>query len=326
MFIQHLVFFIVACFFLVKTSDHVVRSLVKIASFFRLNEFAIGFIIMSVSTSLPDLFVGVVSAMDGQPIFSLGNVIGSNIINMTIVIGIVTLLARKIRIKSKIIRKDLIYMLIVIFLPVLMMIDHKIFEFFGISGVKAGISRFDGAVLLCIFVYYLWSLSRQERLFRKTIHHIHHSEVIMNVLIFLASFVLLIVSANFVVDNAKYLSFELGIPPLLMGLFIIALGTSLPELMFQTKAVMAKHEEMAIGDMVGSIITNSTLVIGVTALISPIQGSTLVFISSSIFMVLIGFIFLTFAESDNGLSWKEGMSLILLYLFFVIVETYIKTI
>ncbi|MBD3203044.1 hypothetical protein GF327_02020 [Candidatus Woesearchaeota archaeon] len=326
MIIQHFFFFMTACIFLVKSSDYLVKSLVKISSFFKLNEFTIGFIIMAISTSLPELFVGIVSALDGEPIFALGNAIGSNIMDLTIVIGIVTLLAKEIKIKSKIIKRDLIYMLLIVILPALLMIDHKIWNFLGIfPNTPRGISRIDGFILLFVFAGYIWSMFRQERLFRKTIPPVSKVEVIKYALLFCASFLLLIISAHFVVDYASLLSFELSIPPLLIGLFIISLGTSLPELMFESKAVMSHHEEMAVGDLIGSVISNSTLVLGVTAIISPIVGDTLVFVSSTFFMILIAFIFLTFAESDKGLSWKEGMSLVLLYLFFVIIETYIKS-
>ncbi|MBN2422122.1 sodium:calcium antiporter [Candidatus Woesearchaeota archaeon] len=326
MIIKNLFFFLVACIVLVKSSGYLVKSLVKISSFFRLNEFTVGFIIMAVSTSLPELFVGIVTALNKQPIFALGNAVGSNIIDMTIVIGIVTLLARGIKIKSKIIKKDLIYMLLIVILPVFLMIDHKVWSLIGLfPNIEEGISRIDGIILLLVFIYYLWSLFKQERLFRKTVNKVNHIDILKYIILFCLSIILLIVSANFVVDYASILSIELNIAPLLIGLFIISMGTSLPELMFETKAVLTRHEEMAVGDLIGSVIANSTLVLGVTAIISPIVGNILIFITSTFFMILIAFIFLAFAESDRGLSWKEGMSLILLYLFFVVIETYIKS-
>ncbi|MBU0756536.1 MAG: sodium:calcium antiporter [Nanoarchaeota archaeon] len=322
--LTYFAFFIVACIFLVKSSDYLLKSLTKIASFFRINEFTIGFILMAVSTSLPELFVGIVAALNNQPLFSVGNVIGSNIMDLTIVIGIVTILARGIKIKSKIIKKDLIYMLLIVFAPVVLMVDHYFWAIFRVK-VPAGISRIDGAILILIFAFYIWSLFKQEKLFRKTMPRTNHFHIVKYFFYFILSFIFLIGSAKAVVEYATLLSIEMALPPLLIGLFIIALGTSLPELMFETKAVLAGHEEMAVGDLIGSVIANSTLVLGVTAIITPIVGNALVFVSSTLFMILVAFIFLTFAESDKGLSWKEGMSMILLYLFFVILETYIMS-
>lgn len=324
MFLWNLLIFIVSCLVLVKSSGFLVRALIKIASFMKLNEFAIGFIIMSVSTSLPELFVGIMAAFNKTPSFSLGNVIGSNILDMTFVVGIVAVLANGIKIKSKIIKRDLFYMILLLFLPIFLMVDAKILQYFGFKDAVIGLSRVDGIILLLAFGVYIWSLVKQERLFRRTMNSVSRKEAFKYILFFVLSLAALILSSEFVVKYAEYISLDLGISPLLIGLLIIAFGTSLPELMFETKAVLSKHEEMAIGDLIGSVICNSTLVLGITSIIYPIQGDLLVFFTSTVFMILIAFIFLTFAESDRGLSWKEGMSLILLYIFFLIIETYIK--
>ncbi|MFH0874399.1 MAG: hypothetical protein V1859_00540 [archaeon] len=326
MFILTLGFFILSCFFLVKSSEYLAKSLIKISSFFRVNEFAVGFIILSVSSSLPHLFVGIASSLGNQPLFSMGNVIGSNILDLTLIIGIITLLARNIKIKSKMIKKDLVYMLIILLLPVFLMVDHKFFSLVGISGIEPGISRIDGFVLLAVFCLYIWSLFGQERLFRRTMHPNGTKSIFKNLIVFFISFFILILSSSFVVDYAKMISIDLAITPLLMGLFIISIGTSLPELIMQARAILAKKDELAVGDLIGSVVTNSTLVLGITAIISPITGTALIFVTSLSFMAITAFIFITFAESGSGLSWKEGISLILLYLFFLIVEIYIQSI
>lgn len=323
-FTGHLIIFLLACSMLVKSSGWLVKALVKISSFLKLNEFTVGFIIMSVSTSLPELFIGIISAINKQSVLSLGNVIGSNILNLTIVIGIVTLLANGINIKSKIIKRDMLYMVGIVFAPVFLMVDHLLWKRIGIT-VAPGISQVDGGILLLIFALYIWNLIRQERLFRKTVDKTTKKEVFKYFILFVISFGVLMVSAEFAVHYADKLSIDLSITPLLLGLFILSLGTSLPELVFETKAVLSRHQDMAIGDLIGSVIANSTLVLGMTAVIHPIQGDIIVFLTSTLFMLVVSFLFLTFAESDKGLSWKEGMSLILMYLLFMIVELYIKT-
>ena len=118
----------------------------------------------------------------------------------------------------------------------------------------------------------------------------------------------------------------LNIPYILIGIFVISFGTTLPELMFETKAIMTKHQSMAMGAIIGSVITNATLVLGVTAVIMPIQVNSLVYLTSTLFMLFSAFIFLTFAESGESISWKEGMSLLMLYVLFIIIEAYIQTI
>lgn len=306
------IMFIIACFVLVKSSSLLVRSLSRVAHYLKINEFAMGFIIMAFSTSLPELFVGITAAIEKNPALALGTVIGSNILDLTIVIGVVTLLARGVKIRSKIIKRDVLYMVGIVTLPLLLAIDGEI-------------SRLDGIILLVIFVVYIWQLTKQERRFKKSVDHVKKREAIFYGLITVAGVMILLISSSFVVKFATQLSLDLMLSPIFIGLFVVALGTSLPELIFETKAVMAKHEELAIGDLLGSVITNSTLVLGLTAVIFPISTNLVIFFTSAIFMVLVAFIFMTFAESDKGITWKEGIALILLYVFFVVMESYIRT-
>jgi cation:H+ antiporter len=310
MLVWNLLFFILSCIVLVKSSSVLLGSLSKVAYYLKLNEFAVGFIIMAISTSLPELFVGITAGLDKSSSLALGNVIGSNILDLTLVIGVVAILVRDLKITSKIIKKDIVYMIGFVILPLLLMWDQKL-------------SRLDGVLLLAVFGLYIWQMIRQEHSFSKTVDTVRRRDAMWNFFLTFVCIFLLIVSAEFVVEFATRLSGDLALPNILIGLLVISLGTSLPELIFETKAVLNKHEEMAVGDLLGSVITNSTLVLGITAVIHPIEADFLIFFTSAIFMVLISFIFMTFAESDKGLSWKEGLSLIMLYLFFIMVESHI---
>ncbi|MBT3720907.1 sodium:calcium antiporter, partial [archaeon] len=313
----NLTLFVIACVILVLSNNFLVKSLSKISYFLNLNEFTIGFILVSLATSLPEIFVGVMSAINGIPEFSIGNVIGSNILDLTLVIGIAALLAKTIHIDSKIIRKDMVYMLVLVMLPVFLFVDHHIWNRFGLfKGMTPGLSRIDGVILLFGFVSYIYRLIRQESKFSKTVEHTPKKEAIKYMAIFLASLTLLLVSAHYVVSYAEALSIDINISPFLMGIFLISLGTSLPELMFEAKAVMTGHQSMAIGDLVGSVITNSTLVLGITAVIMPIHVNAAIYLTSIMFMLFASFIFFTLAESDNKITWTEGIALLLLYVLF----------
>ncbi|AJF62019.1 TPA: sodium:calcium antiporter [Candidatus Woesearchaeota archaeon] len=325
MLLVNLAVFIVGCLILVKSSSVLVKSLAKIASFLNLNEFTIGFIIVAVATSLPETFIGIMSALDGTPELSAGNVIGANVLDLTLIIGIAVLLAKRIDIESKIVKKDMIFMLLLAFLPVVLMIDHYFWSWIGLfPGMVPGISRMDGVVLLAVFVYYIYRMVRQETRFSKTVDHTTKKELAKDMLLFLISIVFMLGSSQFVVGAAENLSIELNLSPLLIGLFLVSFGTTMPEMVFTSKAALAGHTSMAVGDLVGSIITNSTLVLGMTAIITPIQLNSLLYVTSTLFMLFSAFIFFTFAESDNGITLNEGLSLIMLYVLFVIIEMYIK--
>ena len=217
-------------------------------------------------------------------------------------------------------------MLLIAVLPVILLMDHYLWWQLGLfPGMIPGLSRFDGIILLGAFAYYIYTLVQQEARFSRIVDKTSRKEAIKFMLLFLVSITLLLISAHYVVDYAELLSIDLEISPLLMGLFIISLGTSLPELMFESKAVLSQHQSMAIGDLVGSVITNSALVLGVTALLAPIAVNSVIYLTSTLFMLFAAFIFFTFAESGEKITWTEGISLLFLYVLFIIIETYIKT-
>ena len=143
-------------------------------------------------------------------------------------------------------------------------------------------------------------------------------------MIFLVSLILLLISSKLVVEYAKLISVELLLPPILIGLILIAVGTSLPELVFGVRAALTKHSELSLGDITGAVVANSTLVLGLTALIYPIHANNLLFLTSGFFMFIVTFLFASFVESGYELDWKEGCSLIFLYVFFLILELYLN--
>jgi cation:H+ antiporter len=315
--IFNLVVFIVACLILVKSASWLVSSLTKIAEYFRMSEFVIGFIIMALATSVPELFVGVTSALEGSPLLGVGTVIGSNIVDLTLVIGVAVILGRGIKLREKTIRRDIFYMMLITLLPIILML------------LGNGLSRLDGVILLLFFLAYMWRVFKQKRRFKKYINSITREEALLNAVFFFISLTFLFFSAELVVRFGTLMASDVGLPPILIGLFAIAIGTSLPELSFEVRGVLAKHEEMVMGDIVGSVVMNTTLVLGVLAVLSKetiILENPLIFFSSAIFAAITAFIFMTFAESERGFSWNEGVSLILLYAFFMIIEFYIKTI
>jgi len=315
MLITNLIVFLIACIVLVISGNLLVKTLTKIAAFLKLSEFVVGFIIMAFATSIPELFVGITSALAGKSALALGNVIGANIINLTLVVGIAILLGRGIKIESKKTKTDSLYMVFIAALPMILMI------------IGGSLSRIDGIILLAAFALYAGRILKQRRLFKKEVEDgIKRKDIILTTILFVFSLALLFLSARFVVGYATLLSVDLALPPIIVGLFIISIGTTLPELTFGSRAVLAGRSEMALGNLIGSVIVNSTLVLGITSIIYPITANILLFSVSAIFMVIVAFLFATFVESGDRLYIKEGISLILLYIFFVIIEFYINTI
>lgn len=306
-------YFLIASTFLVLSGAWCVNSLTHISETLRLSKFFTAFVLMSVSTSIPELFVGISAALKEKSVIALGTVIGSNIIDLTLVAGITILLVKCIKVNDKKIHKNSWQMLIIASLPiVLFLIGNKL-------------SRIDGLILLITFffcTYYMYKAHKHIKKSVKREEHLRH--IILSPLFFIFSLFVLYVSADKTVFYASNIALYFHLPSILVGLLIISLGTSLPELVFETKALMVGMQEMALGDLIGSVIANSTFVLGITALIHPISAGFVLFITSSVFMILTIFLFSLFMESNNGFEWKEGIALILLFILFVILELTVK--
>ncbi len=301
-----LLLFIGSCLVLVFSGVLLVKTLTIISSALRLSGFVVSFVLMAISTSLPELFVGITSAIQKNSALSLGTVIGSNIANLTLVGGMMIIFARGFK-SDKESRKSSWFMLLLAALPMMLMfIGHQL-------------SRIDGIILLLVFAGYMIFL-----LSRKRDHHfkdkVRAPKALLAMLIFIASLFLLYYSAKFAVKYASSIAFSLMLPPIIIGLFFIALGTSLPELVFGTIAARQKKPDIALGNLIGSVIANSLLILGITAIITPITANFFLYLTSAVFMMAVIFLFVVFLNTDRELSWREGMALVIFYVLFLIVE------
>lgn len=313
MLLISILYFVLSCAALIVSGIFLVKSLTKLAHFLEIPEFSAAFIIMALATSTPELFVGISSALSGSPELSLGNVLGANIIDLTLITGILVLFSREIKIKTQKIGKDIYFMLAAILLIIIL------------YAIGSALSRTDGALLIFFFAFNIIRKLRKRKKFRKKLkHRVKKGHVILNSFIFLIAIVGLIFSAKYVVEYASNLAIELNLPKIIIGLFILSVATTLPELVFGISAIKLKHKIMSIGDLIGAVVTNSTLVLGIVSIISPIKTEILPFLTSAIFLFIVGFIFVTFIKTGKKLERMEGISLILIYVLFVIIEFFIK--
>jgi len=311
--ISNLIYFILSCIVLIASGIYLTKSLSKIAKFLNISEFSAAFIIMAFATSIPELFVGVSSALAGNPALSLGNIIGANILDLTLIVGIIVLSSREIKFKSDKIGKDVYLMLISIILVItLYSIGHSL-------------SRIDGIILLSFFLLHTYSVFKKRKKYPKKIKdNKGGTKKFLWLIIFLIALVGLFISSSFVVKYASNLAIDLKLPKIIIGLFLLSIATTLPELIFGISASKLEHKEMAIGNQIGTIVVNSTLVLGIVAIISPITVEFIPFIISAIFMFISAFIFITFLKSGRKLEKYEGISLILIYVLFIIFQFFVK--
>jgi len=312
MTLLYIITIILASVILVKAAHWVIKSLVYLAQRLKISEFVIAFILAGIATSLPELFVGISSALNKTPILSLSNVIGSNIANITLILGITIILLSGLDIKIKTIQRNIIYTALLMIYSLLLCLD----------GV---LSRLDGIALLVSFLLYNLILVHQSQDINKIVIKAKKKELTKNIFLLIVGIALLLLSAQIIVGTANNLAIKLNIPLFMVGLFVVAIGTSLPELIFGIRAARQKHKDMILGGILGSVTVNSTAVLGITAIISPIiikNGA--LFISSIITLLIAYLLFGFFSYSKKRISWQEAMILLFFYITFTIIQFLLK--
>ncbi len=306
---------IAAFIILIKSADYFVSGASSLASHFKVSKMVIGLTIVAFGTSAPELAVSVQSLINGSGDLVLGNVIGSNIINILLILGISSLIV-PISIKSNTIRKEIpICILVTILLSVL---------FFDISlsgSTQNMISRSDGIVILlffAIFVYYLFSIMRN-----KTVDELpeeNNTSLLKSILMTVAGIILIIISSDLVVNEAVNIAHVLNISERMISLTIIAFGTSLPELITSIVAAKKREQDILVGNIIGSNIFNICIVIGIpSALIGSIIPSGFSLIDFVIF-ILSAILLFIFARRKSAIKRYHGIAMLILFaLYYTII-------
>ncbi|MFH0929418.1 MAG: hypothetical protein V1818_03625 [Candidatus Aenigmatarchaeota archaeon] len=305
LFIDFLIF-IAGCTGLIMSSHFVVKSIIKVEQYYHLREFLVGFLLIGILTSLPEISVGILSALGGISSLSFGNVLGAAVVDIALVMGLVAFVGKKIKFESQLEKSTLFIIAFLVVLPLILFLDQEL-------------SRTDGIILVAAFALYVVRLFTVRKKF-KTAKKKSFVKIRLyrNLAIFVLSLILLVVSARVVVHVATEIATILAFPLVLIGLLIVSPGTSLPELSFELGCVMRGHSSVALGDLLGSLAFNSTLVLGLVSIISPIQAPFTSFAISSVFIVVSLVTFLVFAETGKVMTRREGSVLILLYVLFVV--------
>lgn len=304
---MHLVMFLVAFFILIKSAAYCTTYASRLAKIFRVSEFIVSFFIIAVISVFPEATISIISALKGMPQLGLGTLFGSNIADLTFVFGVVALFSYKgIRVKSEILKRDFLYLLLLLF-PVLL-------------GYDGSYSRIDGIILIAGGLFFFYTVSLESKMFRKRYNHIKDRSLYKNVALLLLSLVVLIISANYTIQYGVLFATDINIPAILISVTVIALGSCLPELFFSIKAVRTNHDGLALGDILGTVITDATIILGIVALIQPFSFEFRLISITGFFMVLAGLLTILFVRTDRLLTKKEGLFLLLVYIVYLLVE------
>ena len=301
------VIFILAMGALIVGADFIVNQSERIALRFNISEFVIGATIIALGTSLPEIATSVSASISGKPEIALSNAIGSNIFNITLVLGTIFLVTKSIKPDRDFFAKDTTWALVPIMLFLLMSID----------GV---ISSFDAILLLCLMgAYILFLLNDCHTLDENNIEEIKSKDGFSwaKVLLFLSiGFIFVVLGAHFATESASSIALNFGLSEWVIGIIMISFGTSLPELVISVSAALKGKADMAIGNVIGSNLANTTLVIGFSALVKdlPISLVNNVFDISTMVASTILLIYIT---ANKLYSKPAGIALLIMLALFL---------
>ncbi|MCR5626108.1 MAG: calcium/sodium antiporter [Lachnospiraceae bacterium] len=288
------VILIVGFALLIKGADFFVDGASGIAKRFGIPELVIGLTIVAMGTSAPEAAVSIAGAFKGSADISIGNVVGSNIMNILLILG-VTAVIRTLAFEKSTIKIELPFLLII----------SAMFTVLGLDGVM---SRMDGIILWLVFIIYLIYLFKKSKNDKQeTGENAAAEKPIWLILIFVVGGMFMIVfGSNIAVDAASKIASAFGMSERLIGLTIVAFGTSLPELVTSVTAARKGNADIAIGNIVGSNIFNYLFVIGTSALIIPINFASQ-FIRDSIIAIAVAALLWVFALLTKKLDRKSGV-------------------
>jgi cation:H+ antiporter len=305
---------IASCLLLIKGTNLFINSASKISRFLGLSGFTISFLLIAMSTSLPETMVGITSALDKNPLLAFGNAIGSNIALLTLVISVPILISKGVRTKHLVRSNEVYHMMFFALIPIVMVMD----------GV---LTRIEGIILISAYVAHAVYLVRKSTGLQSFIDKFEHNHIKVGrqVIVFVFSLILILASSEAVLIGAKSLSSVLNWNLGFIGLTITAVGTSLPELAFVIAAIKKHRDDDVLGDITGGVVANSTFVLGITALIYPIRfGDSDLGVTTILFLILALMVFLQASKSKEKLERKEAYVLLTIYVLFVVTEYFIQ--
>ena len=324
----NILYIIIGAALVIWGADRLTEGASSLARGMRVPEIIIGLTIVAAGTSAPELFVSLVSALKGTADMSVGNVIGSNIFNTTLIVGCSALVAPMVVSKSTV-KKDIPFAVVAsLMLFVLCFDDMDSPHLWGNE-----ISRSDGVILLLGFVafmIYTFTMAKKEGLM-PTEEELEdnaelpkdYSRLGRNLFWIVFGLVCLIFGSNLFVDAATYVAHRFGVRQSVIGLTIVAGGTSLPELATSVVAAFKGRSALAIGNVIGSNVFNILLILGLTAFVHPLRIMGITIVDLMVLLVSIGFLWL-FAFTKYYVSRREACVLVgsfvvyMMWLFYLI--------
>jgi len=299
-----------------QASHVTITNSVKVAEITGYGKTTIGFLLIAFSTSLPELCVSAIAVIGGEERIGIavGNVLGSNIVNVCLIVGIAVLIiavkkSKTTNIFPQITREDLGSLYFGLFVASVIPLTLMYIAF---------MSRFIGVLLILVFILYTYQMSKIRIIKEEASLGEERRKLSYYTFLSLLGIGGVIVSSYFIVECATFIAEVIGIPKVVIGATIIAFGTSLPELATSVESVLQGHPELAFGNIIGSCFVNVTLILGVSLALTSITSVNMNAFSNLVIFSLIANLFLWYFLSSEKISWREGAVLLFLYTLFLV--------
>jgi cation:H+ antiporter len=295
------VIFIISMGVLIWGADLLIAESERIALRFNISEFIIGATLIALGTSLPEMAASVTASLNGKAALAVSNVIGSNTLNITLVLATVFLIAKSINPDRDFFAKDSTWALMPVMVFILMTLDGEI-------------SRFDAALLLLMMGAYLLFLIQDSKSMPEPeidINDLNNFSWVKTIPMLLLGLTLVIVGADFTVESASAIAKSFGVSEWIIGIIMVALGTSLPELVVSISAAIRGKVDMAIGNIIGSNMANTSVVLGASALVKPLP----VDLTANLFDIatmVVATLLLVFITANKLYTKSAGISLVII--------------
>ena len=287
----------------------------SVAKRFGISEFVIGLTIVGIGTSTPEMVVSFLSSIQGKADMAIGNIVGSNIFNTLMILGVTALIAPLTITKSNL-KKDIP---INIFVTILLILLGMNFTIFGMG--KDQLCRIDGLILLGIFAWYLWSSFKSDSTDDEE-SNIKEYSILMSSVLIIAGLASLIVGGRLFVNSATELAKMFGVSDKFIAITVMAAGTSMPELATCVVAALKGRGQLALGNILGSNISNILLILGGSSLINPLSFTGMTYVDLGVVLVSALFILgRAYLFRKNSLDRFEGATLLLMeagYMWYLI--------
>ena len=299
---------------LIKGADYFVDGSSAIAKKVGIPSVIVGLTLVSLGTSAPELAVSVISSIQGNNDITLGNVIGSNLFNSLVVLGVSAMIVPLV-IKKKDTKRDFsVNIFSTILVVVLTLVGFLL-------GGKV-ISRLDGIILLiCTLIYMVILIFQSKGNNSEEISEIEDIKLSTKIILSIIGVAGITIGGQLVVNSSKEIATTFGISDKLIGLTIVAIGTSLPELVTSVVAILKGEDDIALGNILGSNTFNLLLILGTASAINPIKVSTSLFIDLAVLLVVtlfIGALVFINKKEEKTISRKEGFLLIMVYIVYTV--------